>query len=870
MITFIPPSRGARSAEPAASSTDRSLRLAGRFDLQPRERRLLVDGQPLSLGARAFDLLCALTERPGRLVDKQALMDLVWPGLIVTENNIQQQVSTLRRLLGSDTIETVSGSGYRFVAEVEVEVRRPTPPSDAEPATLPPGGIPKTNLPRTLPPLIGRERDLDTLEALLDAHRLVTLTGAGGVGKSRLAQALLFARRDRHPQGVCLVDLSSTTEPRAVPGIIGTALGVAVAPGPDALQALVDALAPLALLLALDNAEHLVDSIAAVTEALHRAAPEVRLLVTSQVPLRISAEQVCHVGPLDLPATTPPAACATDYGALALFVERARAADHRFELTDDNVEAVVEVCRRLDGVALPIELAAARVPLLGLPRLAASLDQRLRLLTVGSLTAPPRQQTLRAALEWSHGLLGEAEQKVFRRLAVFIGSGSLEAVQRTCADDTLDEWDVLEALGALVDRSLVTMIDEGQPRYRLLDTPHSFALERLSVSGEEGEVRWRHLAAMRALFEPALDERYAGRIGIDDWSAALEPDGCNALAALHWAVAHDDASSALAIVPALHGLMSGSPRQHDAAAMWAAIEPILAAPEAEALPPALIGRALTAHAHFHAIAQPLRSQAIAARAVKAMRAGTDRIGLYVACDRLCWPAKRLGNAAQMQAALETMRELEDPAWAPAVKLYRAECEYFVLCDAGDFDGAERWARQQREYEQQAGWSQSVARNNAIHAAVTAGRAAEILDEARAVVTQLTGGRDRRTLAFARFDLVTALLATGAVDEADEVARQGWSEGALFGLRAWWADELALLAALRSRPHAAARLIGHADVLYQASGERRDALQTASVRRALERTTDRLQPTLLQSLRSEGSMLSDAAVAALAFGEDQGI
>jgi predicted ATPase len=719
--------------------------------------------------------------------------------------------------------------------------------------------------------LIGRERDLTAVAALVGEHRLVTITGAGGIGKSRLAEALLFTQRDAHHHGVCLVDLSVTTEPDAVPGVIGGALGVSIGSSADSLRGLVDALVPLELLVAVDNAEHLVQAVAAVAEALHRSAPNVRLLVTSQVPLKIIGEHVYRLGPLDLPACTPLAAEAQRYGALALFTERAQAVDQGFHVTDDNVATVVEVCRRLDGVALPIELAAARVPLLGLPKLAASLDQRLRLLTAGSLTAPPRQQTLRAALEWSHGLLGEAEQKVFRRLAVFVGSESLEAAQQVAADDTpgaaLDAWAVLDALGALVDRSLVAVVgDERSRRYRLLDTPRSFALERLRASGEEHAVRQRLVAAMRARFEPALDERYAGRIGIDAWCESLEPDCDSALAAVRWAAETGDAASALAIAPALHSVMGGSSRQRECAAMWQAVEPFLDAPDIEAQLPILLGRAAASYSHFLAVKHPKQAQARAQLAVRALRASTDRIGLYVAYDRICWPAARIGEAEQLDAALQALRALEDPAWAPAVKLYRAECEYFASLNGGDFEGAMRWANKQAEFERSAGWTQSAGQTNAIHAAVTAGRGGEVLKDARAEVARFLPSRNRRALALARYPLLAALLAAGATAEARAVACDGWSEVVAFGMQVWWADQLALLAALESRPRAAARLVGYADALHAATGEHRDPMRSATMKRVMQLAAHALGEAAVQELKADGAKLDDGDIPAVAFGD----
>ena len=556
-----------------------SLRIGSRFELQPARRRMLVDGAEASLGARAFDLLCALTQRPGELVTKRDLMDLVWPDVVVEENNVQQQVSALRKLLGADVIATIPGRGYRFIAPVEQ-------PAATDPRPVPRPGPPdllKTNLPSVLSPLIGRDDDRRAVVALIDGHRLVTIAGAGGIGKSRLAEAVLFERRAAYRHGVCLVELAATTAADLLPGAIGNALGISVVGGSDALPSLVETLSPLSLLLALDNAEHLADAVARIAEALNQQASGLHLLITSQVPLKLRDEHVYRLGPLALPEATPSATEADRYGAVALFSARAHAVDRGFAVTEDNVAAVVELCRRLDGVALAIELAAARVPLLGLTGLVASLDERLRLLTGGGPTAPLRQRTLRAALQWSHGLLDEVEQTVFRRLAVFAGSMALDSALRVAADGDasaaiagrpgVDEWDSLDALAALVDRSLVAVVGQGDeaPRYRLLDTVHAFALERLQAAGDEDARRQRHLEAMRSLFEPALAERYGGRVAVDEWQRRLEPDCANGLAAVSWAIAHDDPLGALAIAPALFHPMAAAAMRRQAAALWLAV-----------------------------------------------------------------------------------------------------------------------------------------------------------------------------------------------------------------------------------------------------------------------------------------------------------
>ena len=427
---------------------------------------------------------------------------------MVEENNLQSQVSQLRKLLGPQAISTIPGRGYRFTATVDEspsseEVAAPNA-TDAPPgqASAPPTPTAlRTNLPAVLPALIGRDDDLLALGALIDrhrgTHRMVTIAGAGGIGKTRLAQALAEARTGAYAHGVCFVDLAPVTDPAQVADTIATALGVPTVAA-DATEALIHAVAPLEILILLDNAEHLLDEVARLALHLLASAPGLQLLVTSQAPLKVADERIYRLGALGLPDDEIDVDEALTFGAVALFVDRAQAADRRFALDAANLETVIDICRRLDGLPLALEFAAARVPLLGVHRLATSLGERLRLLTAGSRGAPARQQTLRAALEWSHGLASPVEQIVFRRLGVLAGSSTLELAQQVVADDAIDAWAAVEALGGLVDRSLVAVSADEPPRYRLLDSPREFARERLVAAGEFDAIAARHARAMRA------------------------------------------------------------------------------------------------------------------------------------------------------------------------------------------------------------------------------------------------------------------------------------------------------------------------------------------------------------------------------------
>ena len=512
-----------------------SIHRFGRFEVRPLQRQLIVDGIAASLGARAFDVLLTLIDRQGQLVTKHELLDTVWPDLVIEENNLVVQVGTLRKLLGADVIATIPGRGYRFTAAPEAPQDHGPAPVDAAAQSNPPL---RSNLPEVLPALIGRDDDLVALGALLDAHRLITIVGAGGIGKTRVAERLLHGLRGANELGVAWVELAGLSDPALVAGSIAGALGLQISAA-DPLKSLVTLLRQQRMLVALDNADHLVDAVACVVQVLMEGAPEVRLLVTSQVPLRLADERVYRLGSLAVPESDTPRDEALGFGAVALFVERAQAADRHFALTAETLACVIDICRQLDGLALAIELAAARVAMLGVKALSAALDQRLQLLTAGRRGAPQRQQTLRAALEWTHALLGAGEQKVFRRLGVFAGGFTLEMARQVAADSEpgtgsrLDEWDVVDALSALVDRSLVAVDTAHAPRYRLLESPRAYALAKLAESGEALALQRRHAQHMHRLYERAANDWLLVSDAV--WSARYAPEPDNLRTAIDWA-----------------------------------------------------------------------------------------------------------------------------------------------------------------------------------------------------------------------------------------------------------------------------------------------------------------------------------------------
>jgi predicted ATPase/DNA-binding winged helix-turn-helix (wHTH) protein len=839
-----------------------SLRFADHFELQPQERRLLVEGKLAALGARALDVLIALAERAGQLVSKNELIDLAWPGLVVEENNLQVQISALRKVLGGEIIATIPGRGYRFTARVHDTL--PAPPPSPAPLSPPATEVVlRTNLPASLPPLLGRDDDLAALGSLIEHHHLVTIVGAGGMGKTRLAQALLHARRGAYPHGVCWVELAPVADGAALPGAIAAALGVRLGAG-EPLDGLAAALAAQTLLIALDNAEHLLADTARVVKALHGAAPGLHIVVTSQASLKLPPERVYRLGALSTPQGPVPAAEALDFGAVALFVERAQAADARFVLTDANAPAVIELCRALDGLALAIELAAARAPMLGVQRLAASLDERLRLLTTSrNRDAPARQQTLRAALEWSHGFLDERERAVFRRLAVIAGSASLDVIQQVAADPPgdgeLDEWAVLDALTVLIERSLVAPvgIDDADmpPRYRLLDSPRAFARELLAAAGETETVAMRHARAVVALCDRLHAQRFSGEIGVDAWEERARADLDNAREALGRMREQGDGAAVLAIIAAL--LLALPKTLHtERNALCDTFDTV--AGQASA--------ARWLRAGFEVGAQRMngadesRAQAHIHRVIAFARERRDdtpdtRFDLYRALGLSLStpPTDRETEAAELRA-------LEDPAW-PAQRLH-----YGLLgLMFNTTEPQERLRLGQRLVAngRVSGYTHPIYLSNLIDAQVMAGDPHAAVRTGTALLAQLQGSRDEYALAYARLNTAAAHLALGETGAFRALAEQSWQQAAHVDLQLAWCDHLAVLAALERRPRAAARLAG-CTAASHAIGHMTAVNEAQANARAQHIAREALGDAEFERLTAEGALLRNTDIPALAF------
>jgi len=468
----------------------------GAFRLFPRSRLLEKDGVPQHLGGRALDILIFLAERAGEVVDKRELVKRIWADVNVDEGSLRFHITTLRKALGdtgegSRYVVNVPGRGYCFTAPL---IRAPVAQSRPGSAIA---------APRPLPPplakMIGRDDAVEKIAAELSLHRFVTIVGPGGIGKTSVALAVTHSQLADFEGRACFVDLGALTDPLLVPDTIAAALGLTVNSA-DPIPGLLQSLRGRRTLLVLDSCEHVIDALAPLAERIVREAPELHLLATSRESFRADGERVYRLFPLDCPPQRDGLTMADilAYPASQLFVERIAESLSEFELSEEDAPLVADICRRLDGIALAIELAAGRVNAYGIAGTASLLDSRFSLLWRGRRTAIPRHQTLSAALSWSYDLLPATESATLRGLSAFVGPFTLEAALAVAASQGIGEAEAVEAISNLLSKSLIaTSAAERRLRYRLLDTTRAFVGDKLIESGEAARVSRAHAEYFR-------------------------------------------------------------------------------------------------------------------------------------------------------------------------------------------------------------------------------------------------------------------------------------------------------------------------------------------------------------------------------------
>jgi len=725
-----------------------------------------------------------------------------------------------------------------------------------------------TNLPRQPTALIGRDAELDHVAALLSERQLVTVTGTGGVGKTRITLEAGAKLLDRFPDGVWLVELAAISDASLVPGAVTTALGIDTSSAKTPLEAMLSRLRHQDLLLLLDNCEHVIEAAAGMVEALIAVAPKVRVLISSQEPLGIAGEQIFRLPSLSVPKEAQVrAAEAMRSGAVRLFVERAKAADPRFALDERNSSTVAAICRRLDGIALAIEMAAARAPMLGVDKLAQKLDERFRVLTGGRRTALPRQQTLRATLDWSYGLLGERERTVLRRLAIFAGGFTLEGAGSVAGDDAIDEFEVIDILSHLVARSLVVAdTDEsGGTRYRLLETTRAYALEKLGEANESAAIERRHAMFFRDLFDRAYGDWYT--LPDVDWCNAYLPERDNLRNALDWAFGpHGEPSIGIEIAGTSHHVWWQLSLIAEGRQRMEGMAPHVH----ESVPPKAAGRFWLAFGRFWMNIAPIRSSEARARATALLRQAN--LPIEVAYTLLAY-ARTLPGAPDFEAQAE---QALAEAWplVERTKLPRLLGLYFAARGYRLIASNPALAREQLEcalsHWRAAGAEGQILNDlgNLADLTWTTGdlqRAVASMREALALVRS-SSLSNRQVLGVILGNLAGALIEQGEVDDGLAAMREAIPLICESGTFFRFGDHFSLRLAKAGFPHLAARLLGYTDGEHERFNASRQLNEARARARLLSMLNEAMAPADLAQQLAEGAKLAEDEAVRLALTE----
>jgi predicted ATPase/class 3 adenylate cyclase len=725
------------------------------------------------------------------------------------------------------------------------------------------------NLPRQLTTFVGREAEVSAVASLIEKSPLVTLVGSGGVGKTRLSLQVVANLLDRFADGVWFIELAPLTSGDYIPSTVALALGRTLAPEGDPVENLVRALKAEHMLLVFDNCEHLVEPAARVISAILHGAPKVKVVASSRQGLGVAGEATYRVPSLILPgkdeATHLTAIDLLQYESVALFVERAGAVSDSFSLTDDNAPIVADICRRLDAIPLAIELAAARVKMLGPKQLRDRLDERFRVLTGGSRDVLPRQQTLRALIDWSCNLLDEGERVLFRRLGIFVNGFALEGAVAVGSDDSLDELDVFDLLASLVDKSLVLAEPQGDAiRYRLLESTRAYALEKLDDAGERDLGTGCHLRYLRDRFAELWDQRERTarsavsatlQIELDDVRAALDGalagskviDGGELLANIHesWQVIGLDAEGMTRCEAYLAALPADQSR--------------------------LRARLSTALSGFLSQSfNKLRAFELATHAIEHARASGDDSSLAWALQRYAWAAAILGQLDDAELALTQVESI--PATSAALRMDLLITRALISESRGDLDMSarlhEEFRKEARSLENPRG--EQIAMINLAAVEQARGQTQRAIAISREVLPALRSGADKNLLGILLLNLAGYLAADGDFPGVAEAAREA------LGIRAARdpdhahvaiaIDQVALVVALRGDRARAAILESYADAAFARHGHLRDITDTATHSRLTTLLREELAPEELARLTAEGAALTPAAAIALALGE----
>lgn len=707
------------------------------------------------------------------------------------------------------------------------------------------------NLPVSLTSFVGRETEIAEITALLEKHRLVTLVGSGGVGKTRTSLQVAANHVDRFAGGVWFVELAPLSDASYVPSTIAQAANLALGPNGDPLEALVQAIGSKSMLLVLDNCEHIVDGTARTLAAILRACANVRILASSRQALGIAGEAAYRMPSLPLETSA------------ALFAERARAVDQNFALTGESAVAVAEICRRLDGIPLAIELAAARVKILSPQQIHSRLDQRFRVLTGGSRDVLPRQQTLRSLIDWSYDLLDERERTLFRRLSIFVDGFTLEGAMAVCSGADLDELDIFDLLASLVDKSLVLAeTANADVRYRLLESTRAYASEKLDAANEREAASGKHLDFLVALFVTAR-QRFEATMRNDELSDPLRTELEGVRVALDSALTGSRATEGANLVGMIGEAWCARELEREGIQRARAYIDVVPATETN-----LLRRLWSTVARLCALSYdgPNGLEAASKELEYARCPGVTEGSLAGALGTYSGAASRMGLFDEAEAALSEAQALPN---LPAIHHLSLQIDRALLLDRrGDFAGAakefERIWRANTGLGNSFSWGMAFNLANAEAQCGRHRRSIEIIDEVlpgiRSNNDKQYYGRMLTVLASYRRVLGDDAGARSAAREAveDYVTRKNESIFVVASI-----EELALSCALDGDPSVAAILSGYVAVGLPERGNPEFDFHAATQRRLREELEKRLGPSEVTRLRADGERLSMLEVSVLA-------
>ena len=820
-----------------------------RFRLDPAAGVLTLDGRPTPLGSRAVAVLATLVRSANDYVPKGAIIDAAWPGVVVEEHNLAVQISAIRRVLaqagGEHWIETIARRGYRFVGPV-IEI------TDSRQATA----EARSNLPAALTSFVGRERELVEIKRLLANKRLVTLVGIGGIGKTRLALQAAAEVVDAYRDGVWLAELGSIRDPALVAGAVAQALGVQDRTNARLVEALKARMRWRQMLLVLDNCEHLLEACARLVDTLLREAADATIIATSREALRVTGEQIYPLQPLSLPERDAVAEKMVRSEAVQLFVERARDQLPDFALTAERAPAVAALCVHLDGIPLALELAAARARSLSIDQINARLGDRFRLLTRGSRSALPHQQTLRATLDWSGDLLTEHERTVLRRLAIFPASFTAEDIAAVASDASMDEFAAIDLASHLVARSLVICDTTGHgTRYRLLETMRAYALEKLTEAGEAIAITQRHAQYLRDSFERAHDDWL--RMPDVEWSARYGPRLADVRAALDWALGSGgDAEVGIALAGAsgplwvTTGLFREGVRRLESAAAAITSQ----TPEADqARLWGWLGRLLDE--------EPVKARPVMERAIELYRRVNDPLWLGITLVRWSKVLAFMGKFEESEAVLAESRPLLERAGSRRALSFYFFNLAFLKSNSGDFVAARANYEQALALNRETGYQFGVlsALNNLANVTWWLGDLEATEDAFRQTVAHARASpvSTRRMLGWSLGSLACVLTEQGRLDEALEAAREGLPLLAADGSAWIFVGHLALRTALAGKLADAARLAGYSEHMLAAKQATHHPLDARARDRLLALLREKLGAGELERLLADGAKMGES-------------